>query len=64
MNANANESSQGSDGSLSLRDLFAAHVVGAIFSAPKLAGVPRLDTESMAKQAYEIADAMIRARGK
>ena len=64
MNASAKESAQSPDTSLSLRDLFAAHVVGAIYSAPKLAGVPRLDTDSMARQAYEIADAMIRLRDK
>ena len=45
------------------RDLFAAHAAAALIQAPKLAGVPRLDRDAMARQAFEFADAMMRARG-
>jgi hypothetical protein len=46
-----------------LRDLFAAHVVAALIVAPKQPGVPKLEGDKLAVQSYEIADAMMRARG-
>jgi hypothetical protein len=47
----------------SARDLFAAHIAAALIQAPKQAGVPRLERDALAKQAFEFADAMMRARG-
>ncbi|MFY2765382.1 hypothetical protein [Arenimonas sp. MALMAid1274] len=44
------------------RDLFAAHALAALIGGPKLAGVPRADPAGMARQAWEYADAMMRAR--
>ena len=52
------------DAGFSPRDLFAAHAAGALIQAPKLAGVPRADRDAMARQAFEFADAMMRARGE
>jgi hypothetical protein len=46
-----------------LRDLFAAHAVAALIVAPKQPGVPKLEGDKLAQQSYEIADAMMRARG-
>lgn len=51
------------DAGPSPRDLFAAHVAAALIQAPKQAGVPRLERDALAKQAFEFADAMMRARG-
>ena len=47
-----------------LRDLLAGHALAALISSPKLAGVPRADMDGMAKQAYDYADAMMRARSR
>ena len=44
------------------RDLFAAHAAAALIQAPKQAGVPRLERDALARQAFEFADAMMRAR--
>lgn len=49
---------------LQLRDLFAAHIVGALLVAPKQAGVPRLERDAVARQAFELADAMLRERDR
>lgn len=48
---------------MSLRDLFAAHIVAALILLPKQAGVPRMDKGAFAKEAYELADGMLLARG-
>jgi hypothetical protein len=45
-----------------VRDLFAAHLMAALLVMPKQAGVLRLDKESMARQAFELADAMMKIR--
>ena len=45
-----------------LRDLLAGQALAALISSPKLAGVPRADMDGMAKQAYDYADAMMKAR--
>lgn len=45
-----------------LRDLFAAHALSALISSPKLAGVPRADVDGMARQAFDYANAMMKAR--
>jgi hypothetical protein len=49
-------------GNTSLRDTFAAHIIGAMIVAPKQPGVVRPEMDAMAKAAYEWADAMLRAR--
>lgn len=51
------------DGTASPRDLFAAHIAAALIQAPKQAGVPRLERDALARQAFEFADAMMQARG-
>ena len=45
-----------------VRDLFAAHIVAALIVAPKQPGVPRLEGDALARQGYQMADAMMRAR--
>jgi hypothetical protein len=45
-----------------VRDTFAAHIVAALIVAPKQPGVPRLEGDALARQSYQIADAMMRAR--
>lgn len=46
------------------RDMFAAHALAALIASPKLAGVPRADMGGMAKQAFDYADAMMKARSR
>jgi len=48
---------------VALRDHFAGQAFAALLIAPKQPGVARMDTDAMAKSAYDYADALIRARG-
>jgi len=52
-----------SNPAITLRDLFACHIIGAMIVAPKQPGVVRLELEGMCQSAYEYADAMLKARG-
>lgn len=45
-----------------LRDQFAAHIIGAMIVMPKQPGVVRMEMDAMAQSAYAWADAMLRAR--
>ena len=49
---------------MQLRDVFAAHIVGALLMAPKLAGVPRMERDAVARQAFELADALLKERDR
>ena len=51
-------------GPMALRDVFAAQIIGALLVAPKQAGVPRLEKDAIAIQAFELADAMMRIRDR
>lgn len=64
MTANAKTDAAGAVETPALRDIFAAHALAALISSPKLAGVPRADMDGMAKQAYDYANAMMKARGR
>jgi hypothetical protein len=52
-----------SDASISLRDMFAAHMAAAFIIAPKQPGVSRPDFAALAKMAYDQADALVKQRG-
>lgn len=45
-----------------LRDLLAGHIIGGLLTAPARSGVPQKTPEQMASAAYQLADAMLRAR--
>ena len=62
MTANAKTESTAAVEPPALRDIFAAHALAALISSPKLAGVPRADMDGMAKQAFDYANAMMKAR--
>ncbi|MBW8368996.1 MAG: hypothetical protein K0M70_14205 [Arenimonas sp.] len=64
MNATAKPDAPTAADTAATRDMFAAHALAALIAGPKLAGVPRADMDGMAKQAYEYADAMIKARAR
>lgn len=50
------------DTGIALRDHFAGQAFAALLIAPKQPGVARMDTDAMAKSAYDYADALLRAR--
>ena len=62
MTANAKTETAAAVETPALRDIFAAHALAALISSPKLAGVPRADMDGMAKQAFDYANAMMKAR--
>jgi hypothetical protein len=47
------------DKGMSLKDYFAAHAMQAMIAEPSLKATP----DEFAKKAYQIADAMLKARG-
>jgi hypothetical protein len=52
---------QKTEGGMTLRDYFAAKAMQALLSSPNC---PRqVNDEELARQAYEVADAMLKARG-
>lgn len=64
MNANTQPDTVSASDMAAIRDLFAAHALAALIASPKLAGVPRADMDGMAKQAFDYADAMLKARAR
>ncbi|GAB2491002.1 hypothetical protein [Arenimonas alkanexedens] len=62
MSPTGSKPSSTADANPSPRDLFAAHIAAALIQAPKQAGVPRLERDALARQAFEFADAMMQAR--
>ncbi len=52
-----------SDASISLRDFFAGQMAAAFVIAPKQPGVAKPDMATLAKMAYEQADALLKVRG-
>jgi hypothetical protein len=62
MSPTSTKSPTAGDAAIGVRDLFAAHIADALVQAPKQAGVPRLERDAIAKQAFELADEMMRAR--
>ncbi len=64
VNANTQPDTVSASDMAAIRDLFAAHALAALIASPKLAGVPRADMDGMAKQAFDYADAMLKARAR
>ena len=48
---------------IELRDMLAGHIITGLITAPARPGVPLLTREEMAGAAYDLADAMLKARG-
>ncbi len=47
-----------------LRDYLAGQIISGLLTAPSRPGVPLLTRLEMASAAYQLADAMLEARGK